>query len=133
MAQMEFKANFIISICTEIAFLFAKSLYIIVLFTAGLNINGLSPEQILMFIGSYTLITGIMDSVYYPNIAAIPEYVHMARINMYLTKPVNSLFMVSLFRSNVRIRHTAAQLRRFFRLQQFRYSLHLHFLSGIGL
>jgi ABC-2 type transport system permease protein len=95
MAQMEFKANFIISICTEIAFVFAKSLYIIVLFTAGLNINGLSPEQMLMFIGSYTLITGIMDSVYYPNIAAIPEYVHMAQLDMYLTKPVNSLFMVS--------------------------------------
>jgi ABC-2 type transport system permease protein len=94
-AQMEFKTNFIIAMCTEVAFVFAKSLYVIVLFTAGLTINGLTPEQMLMFIGSYTLITGIMDSVYYPNIASIPEYVRMAELDMYLTKPVNSLFMIS--------------------------------------
>jgi ABC-type uncharacterized transport system, permease component len=94
-AQMEFKANFIIAVCTELAFVFAKSLYVIVLFTAGLSINGLSPDKMLMFIGSYTLITGIMDSVYYPNISSIPEYVRMASLDMYLTKPVDPLFMIS--------------------------------------
>ncbi len=95
-AQMEFRANFIISILTEVAFLCAKALYIIVLFSAGLGINGLSPEQMLMFIGSYTIITGVMDSVFYPNIAAIPEYIRTASLDIYLTKPVNSLFMASL-------------------------------------
>jgi ABC-2 type transport system permease protein len=94
-AQMEFKANFILSICTELGFIFAKSLYIIVLFSAGLDIYGMSPEKMLMFIGSYTFITGIMDAVYYPNIAAIPEYVRMANLDMYLTKPINSLFLIS--------------------------------------
>lgn len=94
-AQMEFKANFIVAVCTELGFIFAKSLYIIVLFSAGLSINGLSPAQMLMFIGSYTLITGVMDAVYYPNIAAIPEYVRMANLDLYLTKPINSLFLVS--------------------------------------
>jgi ABC-2 type transport system permease protein len=55
----------------------------------------MSPAKMLMFIGSYTLITGIMDAVYYPNIAAIPEYVRMAELDMYLTKPINSLFLIS--------------------------------------
>ncbi len=92
-AQMEYKANFIISMLTEVAFLFAKSLYIIVIFSAGLSINGLMPKKMLMFIGSYTLITGIMDAVFYPNIAAIPEYVRSATLDIYLTKPVSTLFM----------------------------------------
>ena len=96
-AQMQYKTNFIISILTEVGYVFAKSLYIIVLFSAGLAINGLTPEEMLMFIGSYTLITGIMDAVCYPNIAAIPEYIRTANLDVMLTKPVNSLFM-SAFR-----------------------------------
>jgi len=94
-AQMEYKANFIISILTEIGFIFAKSLYIIILFSAGLSINGLEPKQMLMFIGSYTLITGIMDAVLYPNVAAIPDYIRTASLDIYLTKPINSLFIAA--------------------------------------
>lgn len=92
-AQLTYKTNFIMSVLTEVGFIFAKSLYIIVLFSSGLSINGLKPEQMLMFIGSYTLITGIMDAVFYPNIAAIPEYIRTASLDMIITKPVNSLFM----------------------------------------
>ncbi|WP_320929075.1 ABC-2 family transporter protein [Hungatella sp.] len=96
-AQMAYRSNFIISILTEVGFIFAKSLYIIVLFSAGLSIRGLEPKQMLLFIGSYTLITGIMDAVCYPNIAAIPEYIRTASLDLMLTKPVNSLF-ISAFR-----------------------------------
>ena len=63
-AQMQYRTNFIMSMLTEVAFVFAKSLYIIVIYSAGLSINGLEPQQILMFIGSYTLVTGVMDAVY---------------------------------------------------------------------
>lgn len=96
-AQMQFRTNFVISILTEVGFIFAKSLYIIVLFSAGLSINGLEPKQMLMFIGTYTLVTGVMDAVCYPNIAAIPDYVRTASLDVMLTKPVNSLF-ISAFR-----------------------------------
>lgn len=94
-AQMQFKANFILSVCTELGFVTAKALYIIVLFSAGYAVNGMQPEQMLMFIGSYTLITGVMDAVYYPNMAAIPEYVRTAELDLYLTKPAASLFFIS--------------------------------------
>lgn len=100
-AQMEYKANFIISILTEVGFVFAKSLYIIVLFSAGLSINGLTPEQMLMFIGSYTLVTGVMDAVCYPNIAAIPDYVRTASLDVMITKPINSMFMAAFRKFNL--------------------------------
>ena len=61
---MQYRTNFVISILTEVGYVFAKSLYIVVLFSSGLSINGLEPCQMLMFIGSYTWITGIMDAVY---------------------------------------------------------------------
>ena len=96
-AQMQYRTNFVISILTEVGYVFAKSLYIVVLFSSGLSINGLEPCQMLMFIGSYTLITGIMDAVFYPNIVAIPEYIRTASLDVMITKPINSLFM-SAFR-----------------------------------
>lgn len=95
MAQMEYKINFFLSVLTEIGFLLAKSLYIIVVFSIGMAINGVTPNQILMFIGSYTIITGIMDSVYYPNLAAIPGYIQNGELDIYLTKPVSCQYLCS--------------------------------------
>ena len=101
MAQMEFKANFVSSIITEIAFLMSKALYIIVIYSVGFSINGVTPNQMLMFIGSYTLITGVMDSVYYPNIASIPEYIRSGELDIYLTKPISTQFLASFRRFNI--------------------------------
>lgn len=101
MAQMEFKANFISSIITEIAFLMSKALYIIVIYSVGISINGVTPHQMLMFIGSFTVITGIMDSVYYPNIASIPEYIRSGELDIYLTKPISTQFLASFRKFNI--------------------------------
>ncbi len=94
-AQMEFRSNFIISIFIEIAFLMSKCLYIVVVFSLGSPINGFTPNQTLMFIGSYTFITGIMCSVYYLNIVSIPEYIRGGDLDLYLCKPVSSQFIAS--------------------------------------
>lgn len=94
-AQMEYRVNFIFAICVECAFLFSKILYLIVVFKVGVSINGLSPYAILMFMGSYTLITGIMDGVYFPNVTRIPQYVANGDLDTYITKPVSLQFLVS--------------------------------------
>lgn len=95
-AQMEYRANFYLSILVECAFLLAKMLYIIVIFKANVTINGLTPYAMLMFIGSYTIITGIMDAVYYPNVTRIPEYVRSGDLDMMIIKPISTQFMVTL-------------------------------------
>ena len=45
-AQMEFRLNFLLNFMIETAFAFVKLLYIIVIFGAGVNINGMSPYEI---------------------------------------------------------------------------------------
>lgn len=94
--QMEYRANFFISICIECAFLFIKILYVIVIFKANVNINGLSPYAILMFIGSYTIMTGIMDAIYFPNLSKIPNYMRNGDLDMLIIKPVSAQFIVTL-------------------------------------
>ena len=93
-AQMEYRVNFILSILTECGFLLAKSLYIIVIFAAGVPIYGISPEKMLLFIGSYILITGIMNAVLYPNIAMIPTSIRNGDLDVHLVNPDSLMELV---------------------------------------
>ena len=55
----------------------------------------MSPYEILMCIGLYTVLTGIMDTVYYPNVSRLPELVRNGDLDLYITKPISLQFMVS--------------------------------------
>lgn len=94
-AQMEYRINFLMSVLIECAFVFAKMIYVIVVFKAGVAINGLTPYAILMFIGSYTIITGVMDAVYFVNVTKLPEYVRNGTLDIFITKPLSLQFAVS--------------------------------------
>ena len=96
MAQMEYRLNFLASVLVECAFLFVKVLYIVVVFGTGVNINGMSPNEILMCIGLYTVLTGIMDTVFFPNVSRLPELVRNGDLDFYITKPISLQFMISL-------------------------------------
>lgn len=95
-AQMEYRFNFIMSILIECAFLLAKSLYIIVVYKTGVNINGLSPDSILLFIGTYTIMTGIMGVFFFPNITKISDYIKDGSLDMLIIKPISLQFLVTL-------------------------------------
>lgn len=95
MAQMEFRFSFFISFFIETAFLFVKLLYILIVFGVGVNINGMSPYEITLCIGVYTLMTAIMDAVFYSNVSKLPELIRTGDLDFYLTKPVSLQFMVS--------------------------------------
>lgn len=92
---MEYRANFVMAILVECAFLLVKSLYVIVSYQMDLRVNGLTPDSILLFIGTYTFITGIMSLVYFPNFLKIPGYVQDGTLDIYLTKPISLQFMIS--------------------------------------
>ena len=96
MAQMEYRLNFLYSVLVECGYLFVKVMYVVVVFGAGVKINGMSPYEILMCIGMYTVITGVMDTVFYPNVAKLPELIRTGDLDFYVTKPVSLQFMISL-------------------------------------
>jgi ABC-2 type transport system permease protein len=95
MAQMEFRFSFFLSFFIESAFLFVKLLYIIIVFGVGVDINGMSPYEITLCMGLYTLLTAIMDTVFYSNVSKLPELIRNGDLDFYITKPVSLQFMVS--------------------------------------
>lgn len=94
-ASMEYRANFLLAFLVECVYLLLKSLYILVSYKTDLRINGLTPDSILLFIGTYTFITGIMSLAYFPNFLKIPDYVRNGDLDIYITKPVSLQFMIS--------------------------------------
>ncbi|WP_242861439.1 ABC transporter permease [Cellulosilyticum ruminicola] len=96
MAQMEYRINFITGVIVESGYLLAKALYAIVVYSTGVSIGGLSSDAILLFIGTYTMMTGIYMGLFYVNFQKIPEYVRDGSLDLYITKPISTQFMVTM-------------------------------------
>jgi ABC-2 type transport system permease protein len=93
-SQMEYRVNFIAGILVETGFMLAKLTYVILIYKTNVTINGMTPDYILMFIGTYAIMTGIFMS-FYPNFCNISAYVKDGTLDTYLSKPVSQLFLIS--------------------------------------
>lgn len=93
-AQMEYRVNFIAGILVETGFMLAKLTYVLLIYKTNVTINGMTPDYILIFIGTYAIMTGIYMS-FYPNLWNISTYVRDGTLDTYLTKPVSQLFLVT--------------------------------------
>lgn len=94
--QMEYRFNFFMALLVETGWLFAKILYIIVVFNTGVVVKGLTPHAILMFIGTYVFLTGIYWSFFAINFAQIPEHIRTGTFDLYMTKPVSLMFFLTM-------------------------------------
>lgn len=95
MEQLEYRINFVSGIAVECGYMLAKLMYVVLIYQVGAEIHGMKPDHMVMFIGTYIMMTGFYMSVY-PNFCAIPQYVREGTMDMLITKPINLQFMVTL-------------------------------------
>lgn len=100
-AQMEYRANFVTSILMEAGYLFAKIMYVIVIYRSGREINGLSPDAMLLFVGTFVIITGFYAGLFMLNFFGLREHIRSGSLDLLITKPVSLQFMVTLRRTDV--------------------------------
>lgn len=92
--QLEYRVNFLMSVLVEAGFLVVKLTYVLLIYKTGVNINGMSPDYMLVFIGTYTVMTGIYMS-FYTNFWNLTNYIREGTLDIYLTKPASGLFLVT--------------------------------------
>lgn len=97
-SQMEYRANFIITICVESCYLFSKLLYVIVVYQVGVNIKGWPPDAILLFIGTFVLITAVYTGLFMQNFYGVPGLVRDGTLDMLIVKPISLQFIATLRR-----------------------------------
>lgn len=92
--QLEYRINFLAGLFVESGFMLAKLTYVALIYSANVEINGMSPDYILLFIGTFAIMTGIYMS-FYPNFCNIAGYIKDGTLDIYLTKPVSQLFLIT--------------------------------------
>ena len=101
MSQMEYRANFVTGILMELGYLAVKILYVVVAFGSGRKIAGFSPDEMLVFVGTFVTATGFYAGLYMMNFYQLSSLVRTGAFDTLMTKPVSLQFMATLRRCDI--------------------------------
>lgn len=97
---MEYRANLFAALTMELVYLCSKILYVVFIYRSGIRINGVSPDEIMIFVGTFIIMTGIYTGFFMDNFYSLPEHVRNGTLDMYITKPLSLQFMTTLRHTN---------------------------------
>jgi ABC-2 type transport system permease protein len=103
MAQMEYRFNFIGNLSMEAGYLLVKLSYVVVVYRSGVRINGLSPDEILLFIGTFVTLTAFYAGLFMINNFRLRTKIKDGELDLLLTKPVSLQFMATLRQADLTI------------------------------
>jgi ABC-2 type transport system permease protein len=90
-AQLEYRLNFIAGAFVETAFLCIKVVYLLLVVNTGQNIGFLTPDMVMIFIGTYAFMTGIWMLL--SGVNQIPHKVISGELDILMTKPASLQFL----------------------------------------
>jgi ABC-2 type transport system permease protein len=96
MGYLEYRANLFAALTMELVFLVSKLLYAAAVYRTGLTVNGLSPDQVMLFIGTYIIMTAIYTGLFMDNFYRLPEHIRTGTLDLYITKPISLQFMATM-------------------------------------
>ncbi|WP_127529566.1 ABC transporter permease [Paenibacillus kobensis] len=100
LGYMEYKANFYSGLIMETVFLLSKLIYLFFVFRLGIEINGISPDQMMIFTGTYTIMIAIYTGLFMDNFYRFAGHIRNGTLDLYMTKPLSLQFMVSFRKVN---------------------------------
>jgi len=103
MAQMEYRFNFIGNLSMESGYLLVKLSYVVVVYRSGVTINGLSPDEILLFVGTFVTLTAVYAGLFMLNNFGLRAKIRDGDLDLLLTKPVSVQFMATLRQADLTI------------------------------
>jgi ABC-2 type transport system permease protein len=102
-SQMEYRFNFIGNFCMESGYLLVKLSYVVVVYRSGVTINGLSPDEMLLFSGTFITMTAVYAGLFMINNFGLRRKIKEGDLDLILTKPVSLQFIATLRQSDVAI------------------------------
>lgn len=93
---VEFRVNFWTNLVANIGWMFSLVLFLEIIFRNTNSLAGWSKAEMFVLFGTYSLLRGVSNTLFYGNLSQIPTYVRKGDMDFILTKPVNAQFFVSL-------------------------------------
>jgi len=95
-SELEYKINIIIDFITAILSLIGSIFLLSIFFQNTDNIAGWKFEQALIIQGIYTILNGITNTWFNPNLTEIVKHIREGTLDFVLLKPIDSQFFISL-------------------------------------
>ena len=95
-SELEYKTNIMIDFITAILSLIGSIFLLSLFFQNTDNIGGWNFEHVLIIQGIYTILNGITNTWFNPNLTEIVKHIREGTLDFVLLKPVDSQFFISL-------------------------------------
>ena len=95
-SELEYKTNLIIDFITAVLSLVGSIFLLTIFFQNTDNIGGWKFEQALIIQGIYTILNGITNTWFNPNLTEIVKHIREGTLDFVLLKPIDSQFFISL-------------------------------------
>lgn len=95
-AQMEYQCSFFTYLIVESIVLLSKLMYVEVTYNLGVSINGISSTELLLFNGTFFIISGIYGGFFMLSFSQFQGNVKSGNLDLLITKPVSLQFMCSV-------------------------------------
>ena len=93
LSQLEYRLNFISGIAVESGYMCIKLTYLVVVMRTGVNVGTLTPYMVMLFIGTYCFMTGILCFLW--GISTIPGKALAGDLDMTIVKPGSLMFLLT--------------------------------------
>ena len=97
-SELEYKTNILIDLVTAILSLIGSIFLLSIFFQNSNTIGGWNFEQALIIQGIYTLLNGVTNTWFNPNLTEIVKHIREGTLDFVLLKPIDSQFFISLKR-----------------------------------
>jgi len=99
-SEFEYKTNILIDLITAIFSLIGSIFLLSIFFQNNGNIGGWNFEQALIIQAIYTILNGITNTWFNPNLTEIVKHIREGTLDFVLLKPIDSQFFISLKKIN---------------------------------
>jgi len=99
-SELEYKTNILIDLITAILSLIGSGFLLSIFFQNNGSIGGWKFEQALIIQAIYTILNGITNTWFNPNLTEIVKHIREGTLDFVLLKPIDSQFFISLKKLN---------------------------------
>ena len=99
-SELEYKTNILVDLITAILSLIGSIFLLSIFFQNNAYIGGWKFEQALIIQGIYTILNGITNTWFNPNLTEIVKHIREGTLDFVLLKPIDSQFFISLKKIN---------------------------------
>ena len=99
-SELEYKTNILIDLITAILSLIGSIFLLSIFFQNNASIGDWEFEEALIIQGIYTILNGITNTWFNPNLSEIVKHIREGTLDFVLLKPIDSQFFISLKKIN---------------------------------